>query len=756
MRKLAAIMFTDIVGYTALMSQDEEKALQLLQHNRELLKPLIRQFRGEWLKEIGDGTLSCFASAVDAVNCALVIQRTLKDDPDLSLRIGIHVGDVVFEEGDVFGDGVNVASRIEPLAEPGCICVTEQVYDAIRNKPGIETAFLGEKTLKGVDRPVKVYAVTEIRAPLAEATPPVPRPLSRRWLVGAVAALGIAAAASLAVVALFYLLRGPGPEDEAEAEPLLGAKSIAVLPFVNFSDSKDDEYFSDGITDDILTHLSKIGDLRVIARTSVMQYKNTEKRIRDIGRELGVAAILEGSVRRADSRVRVTSQLVDAKTEEHIWAETYDRDLTDIFAIQSDVARKIAAALKAALTPEEKNYIEEKPTDNMEAYDCYLKGNAFFDRSGLENTNNAISMYEKAVELDPTFALAHARLAWAHLQMYATNWGGFDHTDERRAKAKSALDKALVLDPDHPEVHLAYGYYYYHGFRDLARAQEHFTLALQKQPNNSDLLLAIGYVKRRRGRWEEAASDIKRAAELDPRSWHNLNASSHIFTQFRNWAEAERHADRFILIAPNSSVGYNRRANVHLQSKGDIERARGVMAEALEKLGPDVLIDQRSYIEILARDYRKALEIVEADTADRFLRKADIYRYLGQPGSSRAYYDSARVTYEELVSKDPGDYSAHGNLGIAYAGLGRREEAVIEGKLAVEILPLSRDAYSGTAQILTLASIYSMLGEQDAAIDQLELLLSIPSDISVALLKIDPRWDPLREHPRFQALVSGY
>jgi len=574
----------------------------------------------------------------------------------------------------------------------------------------------------------------------------------------------LAVIAVLAVIAAAWSWWGrPGPE------AALGGKSIAVLPFINMSADPEQEYFCDGITDDILTHLSKIGDLKVIGRTSVMQYKNTTKRLRDIGRELGVATLLEGSVRRADSRVRITSQLVDAKTEEHLWAETYDRDLTDIFAIQSDVAQKIAAALKATLTPEEEQRIEDRPTDNLEAYEYYLRGNALTKYSylggGSQSRLDAIEMYTKAVELDPTFTLAYVALSiWhAHTYYYYT-----DHTPERLAMAKSALDRAMALDPDQPAVHQAYGLYYYWGFRDYETALEHFNLALQNQPNNSDIIFCIGYVQLPMGKWETAAANLSKAAELDPRSYLSSAYAYLTYLNMRNWAEAERFADRCIFIAPENDGSYPPKAEVYLLSKGDIEKARGVYQEALETVGPGILAGVRSYIEILARNYQKALDIIEDEgfgygytLFGRYVTKAIIYSYMGRPEQAAAYFDSARVHYEELIKNNLDDYlvpqytTPHGNLGIAYAGLGRREEAIREGKRAVEIRPLSKDAYSGTQRILTLARIYAMLGEQDAAIDQLEVLLSIPSELSVPLLKIDPLWDPLREHPRFQALVAG-
>ena len=313
----------------------------------------------------------------------------------------------------------------------------------------------------------------------------------------------------------------------------------------------------------------------------------------------------------------------------------------------------------------------------------------------------------------------------------------------------------MELAPDTPEVLWAKGFYYYFGFRDFDRALEQFTLALQKQPNNSDLLEAIGYVQRRQGQWEAAAASMRKAASRDPRNYVKSETMASICLRMRNWAEAERFTDRCIFIAPENASGYHRKADVCLRSRGDIEKARDVIEAAREKVDPGQLTDMRSYIEILGRDYQKALDIVEDDTRNWFLRKAFIYSLMGRGEQAIAYFDSARITYKEQVRNDPDSYTAHENLGIAYAGLGRREEAIREGKLAVETMPLSRDALTGTSRIRKLAIIYAMLGEQDSAIDQLEVLLSIPSEISVPLLKLDPQWDPLREHRRFKALVAG-
>ncbi len=300
------------------------------------------------------------------------------------------------------------------------------------------------------------------------------------------------------------------------------------------------------------------------------------------------------------------------------------------------------------------------------------------------------------------------------------------------------------------------GYYYYEGLGDWEAALEQAELGLKGQPGNGDIFYLIGHLKRRQGKWDESGAAFIKATELDPRHGDYISNVSRNYMLMRNWAEAELFTDRGIFIAPENNTPYIQKAQFYLRSTGDIEKARGVIEAAMEKLGPGISFDLRSYIEILARDYQKALEIVEATAGPGWYSwKANIYRLMGQQEGAVTYYDSARVTYEERVRIDRDDHVAHSYLGIAYAGLGRREEAIREGKLAVEIMPLSRNAWAGTGPILRLAKIYAMLGEQDAAIDQLEVLLSVPSNISVALLKIDPQWDPLREHPRFRALLAG-
>jgi len=364
-RKLAAIVFTDIVGFTELMGRDEAKAMNLLKQNRALLRPIVENFKGEWLKEIGDGVLISFPSAVMAVTCALEIQRILAHNPDLTLRIGIHVGDVIQKDGDVFGDGVNIASRLEPLAEPGGICVSERVHEDIRNKPEISTAFQEEQLLKGVDKPIKVYSIfTQMGvAPTPESLEANSAKKSSGMNMGLIAGVG-----ALVLAGVLFFIRDTTPD-----KPKDERKSIAVLPFDNMSEEGNSDYFSDGITEDIITYLSKIEGLKVISRTSIMQYKDTKMNLKDIAKELGVTNILEGSVRRSGDKVRITGQLIDAETDEHLWAEMYDRTLDDIFTVQTEVAKSIAAALETEMTDKDIERLNKTMTTNPDAYELLHK-----------------------------------------------------------------------------------------------------------------------------------------------------------------------------------------------------------------------------------------------------------------------------------------------------------------------------------------------------------------------------------------------
>jgi serine/threonine protein kinase/tetratricopeptide (TPR) repeat protein len=549
-------------------------------------------------------------------------------------------------------------------------------------------------------------------------------------------------------------------------EPESGRKMLAVLPFENLG-APEQEYFASGITEEITTHLAKVSNLGVISRTSVLQYKDTKKTVQQIGRELGVQYVLEGTIlwdkSEVTNRVRINPQLIRVKDGTHVWAETYDRVLEQIFALQSDIAEKVASALNITLLEAEQRYIAAKPTENLEAYEYYLRGMDYSNRSWAEKDFRiAIEIYENAVELDPTFALAYASLSQAHSRMY---WYYYDRTDERLNKAKEAVDRALELKPDLPEAHLALGYYYYWGSRDYERALEQFAIGQKGQPNNSDLLAAIGYVQRRQGKFQQAVSNLKKAAELNPRSHTQAAEVASTYLTMRKYAEAEYYSDRAISLAPDWPEGYIVKARLYVISEGDTKRARKVLQEVTGKADVSQLVPVLVGFDVLDGDYQTALgrlpdltafidEYGSNDTIAYFLTKAKIYGLLNQPELKLACYDSARIILENKVQSSPSEADFHSSLGITYAGFGRKEEAVREGKKGAELLPVSKDALYGPYYVQNLAQIYVMVGDYDAAIDRLEYLLSIPSWISVPMLRIDPTLAPLRNHPSFQKLLA--
>lgn len=505
-RKLTAIMFTDIVGYTAMMSKDERKTLQTLEKSRQITKPLIEKYNGEWLKEMGDGALSIFQSPVDAVNCAIEIQAALKDDVVLNLRIGIHIGDVIFENNDVFGDGVNVASRIEPLASSGGICISERVYDDIRNKPDINAVFIGEKELKNVDRPIKVYALTgEGISPPASASfkDKGRKKSSKTPLISIVAIVGFLMVAYFVFFNNFHI---------KESEPI---KTIAVLPFENTSGDPDQEYFVDGMTDILTNFLQKIGSLQVISRTSVMLYKGAHKPLPQIAKELGVQAVVEGSVLLAGDRVRITAQLVQAATDHNLWADNYERDLIDVLTLQSDVAQTIVSAIKIKLTPTEEISLKRVGVVNPDAQKAYLKGRYFWNSMTKTSLLKSIDYYQQAINIDSLFSPAYAGLAESY---FALGDVGIEAIPpgEGMEKAKPALQKALELDDHLAEAHAALGIVSMEYDWDRGAAERELKRSLELNPNYAQAYIWYSQYLNTIDDHEGALKAILKAKELDP------------------------------------------------------------------------------------------------------------------------------------------------------------------------------------------------------------------------------------------------
>jgi len=750
-RKLAAIVFTDIAGFTAISAEDEEKALAIINRQRELLKPIVEEFCGSWLKEIGDGLLLSFSSTKQAVECSIEIQKNTKDVEGLNLRIGIHQGDILEEDGDIFGDDVNIASRIEPFAAVGGIAITDKVYRDISGSPEITSKYVGKPRLKGVTQEVNVYCISshglpatnlsEVSAKLEHKQESIRRPSKlNAFIFGGLIVV---------ILSVFFYQRLYVEDTRGSAS----YKSIAVLPFTTFSNEQEDLFFTDGVHDDILMQLAKIGDLKVISRTSVIRYRDTQKSMREIAGELNVANILEGSVRRAGDRIRIVAQLIKANTDEHLWAETYDRDYNDIFTIQSDVAQKIASALKATLTQDEKSLIELVPTENMEAYDYYLKGNYFwYNSDNLEGLEKAVEMYQSAVEIDPAYAQAYARLSVVHVELYEDiDW---DPTTERLEKGKAALDKAFELGPDLPETHFARGVYFQFGLRNTNRALEEFKIVLKSRPNDSEVVELIGLMYQKKGMWERAEEYLLKSYDLNPQSLTSAVRVATLYWLQRNWIEAEWYANKSLNTSPENFVPYWYKSQITMFGFGDLEGTRVMVKEGLKNVKPN-LASLPWQLEIHSRQYSKALEELEYDMlpAKYYMRRGITFQLMRDTVQTSTNFDTAKVLYEKLIISDPNRARYHSSLGITYAGLGMKEEAIREGQEAVEIQPISKDATAGPVRLLDLGYIYVMVGEYDLAIDQLDLLLSIPSTVSKWRLKLDPRFDPLRNYQRFQKLI---
>jgi TolB-like protein/Tfp pilus assembly protein PilF len=522
----------------------------------------------------------------------------------------------------------------------------------------LATAFVHEVAPPTV-APAEPISLTEAEAARIEAETAAAHHETRRrhrfltWR-NAAATFVIVLAAWGVVATGWLVLHEPG------ATPPAG-RSVAVLPFVNLSADPENEYFSDGITDAIITHLTKVADLKVTSRTSSMQYKGTEESLLDVAADLGVTTIVEGSVQQTDDRVRVNAQLIDAQTDEHLWAEIYDRNLTDIFAVQSDIAQQIAAALQATLTPAEKEVIERKPTDNLDAYGYYLRGIDYRERGEREEyTRSAIEMLQQAVELDHEFAQAWAFLGDLHSRVY---WFYWDRSQERLNLAKEAAFRAFELQPGLGEAHRALGFYYYRGFLDYDRALEQFSLARNTLPNDASVWAGIGWVLRRQGRWQGALDNLIKAVELNPRAANTVHNLADTYALMRRYAESMPHYENAMLLNPQDPDLFARVAWTYLAWHGSTEQARAVLRELSQNVDSAEVLSvgirprtEVPLIDFLDRDYVRALERVSSAASDVFelqfyftpktLLSAQIYALMGEPERAAAHFDSASVILE--------------------------------------------------------------------------------------------------------------
>jgi TolB-like protein/Flp pilus assembly protein TadD len=704
--------------------------------------------------------------------------------------MGIHSGPVnqvrdVNDTINVAGTGINVAQRVMDCGDAGHILLSKHVADDLMQyrhwHPYLRD--LGECEVK---HGLRLHIVNLYKDGVGNPNLPEKLRHGERWRqtfglpvrlirpsrwprAGLVAALFLSIFA-VAISSLIFLRRATPVSSLSAGNPAVLEKTIAVLPFENLSDEKQNVYFADGIQDEILTDLAKIADLKVISRTSVMQYKTDAKRnLREIARQLGVANIVEGSVQRAGNKVRVSAQLIDARTDMHIWADDYERELADVFAIQSEIAKKIADQLQAKISATEKEAIEKPPTTDIAAFDLYERAKILWSDitnplHAREKLPEAVNLLNSAVARDPKFVAGWCLLSRVHGALY---WNGFDHTSERLRLEKNAVETALRLQPDAGEAHLALANYYYFGFRDYARARTELDLALRSSPNNAEIFVYTGFIDRREGRWEDATRNLERALELDPRNPFILQQLA-IFTyqpQHR-YADAARIYERALQIVPGDALTRMNRAELALDWKADTEPYQSTLAAVLAA-NPNMAsaIDQPDYglcqrtpaaaTRTLANYPPQGVATNYGVNCPHSYWQGVVARWQGDSAKAHVAFAAARKETEEIVQKEPDFAAALSLLGVIDAGLGRKEEALREGRRACEMLPISKDAITGVALAVNQAQIYAWTGEKDLAIEQIKAIEQVPNQLSYGLLKLHPYWDSLRGDPRFEKIVAS-
>ncbi|MFC2141894.1 protein kinase [Acidobacteriota bacterium] len=582
----------------------------------------------------------------------------------------------------------------------------------------------------------------------------------RRWLL-----IPLLFVVLVAALLAFLFLKKGNPTAPSPKQNIL-----VVLPFENLG-REEDEYFADGIAEEISSRLAALHELGVISRSSAMRYKQSEKTIKEIGEELGVDFIIDGTVRwdrnpEGRGRVRVTPELIRVSDDIRIWSNRYDRDIEDIFAVQSDIAEQVIRELNITLLEPEQQALKAKPTDNLEAYQAYLRGIAYTNRTDRaeEGFRLEIQMYERSIELDPDFALAYVGLSEARSHLSNPSFR-YDLTEDNILKAKAAADRALELQPELPEGHRALGLYYYLCHQDYDRALDELSIAEKGLPNNSRITEYVGYIQRRQGNFEGSIINTKKAIELNPQDAHLPQDLANTLRRLRRYQEAVHYFDRSISLDPDSMGAYRMKASTYMQ-QGLLGKARTTLENLPRKSDPPSIRNWHrlwAELEILERNYQAALEHLSSDLVVSFGGSGDlfstglIYRFMDRPKLAHNSFDAARVLLEKQVKEQPDIPDTHSRLGIAYAGFGRKEEAIREGKLAVELYPVSKDTYLGPIYVDRLAKIYVLVGEYEEALDKIEYLLSIPTRYaSVQLLQLHPIWDPLRELPRFKHLLEKY
>ena len=752
-RRLAAIVFSDVVGYSARMQGDETATIALVGSDFARMTSLASGEGGEVLNTMGDGMLLSFSSAVHAVRFALQAQtefarRRMVSPPEKALehRIGIHVGDVIRAVGRVAGDGVNIASRLQAKAPVGGICVSQAVYDLIRGKVAVQALPMGPQEFKNIAGSMPVY---QLVLPLG-GVPVHARP---HWSRLAWAAALVLLAAGGAWWWHCHARGGISPGKErpqgaagpAPAAQEVSDKSIAVLPFVNMSDNKENAFFADGVQEDILTSLANIGDLRVVSRTSVMQYRDSTKPIRQIGTELGAAYLLEGSVQRAGNRVLVTGQLINARTDEHVWAKSYDRELTDIFAIQAELSEAIASGLKAVLSPQEQARLEKPPTENVAAYDLYLRAWEAVDEFGfnLEGLTRAEPLLESAVELDPKFAVAWGVLA-GNQDLIANRLD--DTAGVHREKARHAIEMMEQLAPDQPDTWLELSSHYLllHP-PDYPKSEANLLRASRALPNNVWAVSRLGDMERRHGRWSNVLGYYTRAYALDRKD-------PVVGQVLIDWLIAIRHYDDALAIAGKDPSDGLPKAKVAFFERGSTSELRAWIAAHPNSSREDV---GRIYEYIGdAADYVRIMDSGRQGLPNGLY---SIYFETTYAGALLATgrTDQARAAARQNVARLKGFEDRTGRLLAMNLSVLGDYQAALDALDATHAQALKEglnpDSWDSVGE---RAVILALLGRKDEAMAELARLLKVPCGLNVNFARNNWQYRVLQGDPAFEALLS--
>jgi TolB-like protein/class 3 adenylate cyclase len=748
--EIAYVLFIDIVGYSKLPINQQRASVERL---NEIVRGTdefqAAETAGRLIKiPTGDGMALVFYQSPEApVECALEISRASKEHSELRLRMGVHSGPVsgvidVNKRANVAGAGMNIAKRVMDCADAGHILLSKHVAEDLEQYPHWQPLLhdLGECEVK---HGVKVIAVNLYTEELGN--PAVPEKFRQ----------------------------AKEKEQTAPATPAT-EKSIAVLPFENFSEDKAFAFFADGMQDEILNSLAKIGDLKVISRTSVMQYRNVQARnLPEIAQMLKVAHVLEGSVQRAANKVRVNAQLIDARTDAHLWAQTYDRDLADVFAIQSEIAKAIADQLQAKLLPNEKKAIEQPPTTDLAAFDLYSRAKSLLLTASFSATidpdlQKAIELLDEAIKRDPSFFDAYCQLAYAHEFLYTVKG---DHTPARLALVEAAVQAATRLRPDAAETHLARAQYLFYGLRDYAGALVELEIARRGLPNDPRLFELTGYILRRRGQQEEGLRNLERAVELDPRNFFTLQQIALSYLFLGRYAEAIAALDRALAIVPDNVETRAGREQYYVFWKADTRPLHQTI-DAILAQGPSAIAtaaDTWFFCALAERDPAAAERALvalghnpcwnewEINLSHRF-GEGLLARMTKDEARARTAFEADRAQQEKIVQAQPDYGPALCVLGLIDAALGRKDLALDEGRRAIALTPVEKDVINGSRVLQYFAITAAWAGEKELALQQLEAGLRAPTAsmmLSYGALKLQPFWDPLRGDPRFEKIVAS-